>query len=70
VRLAKVLLRMAAHDPQERPGERELGNMVGAAHESVDNCLRSWQSDGIIVIEGGLITIINRKSLEELVKQV
>ena len=39
------------------------------ARERVDECLRSWQSDGIIVIEEGLITVINRKSLEELAVQ-
>jgi CRP/FNR family transcriptional regulator, cyclic AMP receptor protein len=78
VRLAKVLLRVAANDLHAKPGQntfpiqpsqRELGNMVGAARESVDECLRSWQSDGIIVIEAGLITIIDRKSLEELAIQ-
>jgi CRP/FNR family transcriptional regulator, cyclic AMP receptor protein len=77
VRLAKVLLRMMADDTQARPGQkahqiqlsqRELGNIVGATRESVNKCLRMWQSDGIVVIEKGQITITKRKSLEELVE--
>jgi CRP/FNR family transcriptional regulator, cyclic AMP receptor protein len=78
VRLAKVLLRMVASELQVKPGQkayriqlsqRELGNIVGATRESVNKCLHSWQSDGIVFIEKGMITITNRKSLEELVEQ-
>ena len=78
VRLAKVLLRMVEEDPHAKPGQkayrielsqRELGDIVGATRESVNKCLRSWQSDDIVVIEKGLITITNRKSLEELAEQ-
>jgi len=49
--------------------QRELGDVVGAARESVNKCLRSWQSDGIVAIEKGLITITNPKALEALVEQ-
>jgi CRP-like cAMP-binding protein len=78
VRLAKVLLRMVADDMEAGPrqkayeiqlSQRELGNIVGATRESVNKCFRSWQSDGIVVIDKGLITITDRKSLEELVDQ-
>jgi CRP/FNR family transcriptional regulator, cyclic AMP receptor protein len=78
VRLAKVLLRIAADDGQVKRGQnayriqlsqRELGNVVGAARESVNKCLSSWQSDGIVAIEKGLITITNPKALEALVEQ-
>ena len=77
VRLAKVLLRMVADDMEAGPrqkayeiqlSQRELGNIVGATRESVNKCLRMWQSDGIVVIEKGQITITKRKSLEELVE--
>jgi CRP-like cAMP-binding protein len=76
VRLAKVLLRILESDPI-RPGQRtyqiklsqrELGNIVGAARESVNKCLRSWQNEGIIMVEGGLMTIVDPKSLEELIE--
>jgi CRP/FNR family cyclic AMP-dependent transcriptional regulator len=77
VRLAKVLLRMADDmeaGPRQKAYEiqlsqRELGNIVGATRESVNKCLRSWQTDGVVVVDKGLITITNRKSLEELVEQ-
>jgi CRP-like cAMP-binding protein len=73
-----VLLRIAADDAQVKRGQnayriqlsqRELGNVVGAARESVNKCLSSWQSDGIVAIEKGLITITNPKALEALVEQ-
>ena len=76
VRLAKVLLRILESEPSE-PGQRtyqiklsqrELGNIVGATRESVNKCLRSWQNEGIIMIEGGLMTIVDRKSLEKLIE--
>jgi CRP/FNR family cyclic AMP-dependent transcriptional regulator len=76
VRLAKVLLRMVADDPQVKSGHnvqcsrRELANMVGVARENVDECLRSWQNDGIVVNEGDLVTIIDRKSLEALIARI
>ena len=42
---------------------------MGATRESVNKCLRPWQSDNIVVIGKDLITITNRKSLEELAEQ-
>jgi CRP/FNR family transcriptional regulator, cyclic AMP receptor protein len=75
MRLAKVLLRMVPNDPQVTSGrnaqlsQRELANMVGAARDSVDKCLRAWQNDGIVVNEGDLVTVIDRKSLEALIAQ-
>jgi len=78
VRLAKVLLRMVASDSLAEPGQeiyrinlsqRELGNIVGAARESVNKCLRAWQNEGIITIKGGQITIVDLKSLERLVER-
>ena len=72
-RLAKALLRMDA----ERPGQdaraarsqlsqRELGNMVGAARESVNKCLNEWQRRGVVRIDGNSIAIIDRPALKEL----
>jgi len=79
VRLAKVLLRMMAEQPETKLGpkvyrmrllQRELGELIGVTRESVNKCLHSWQRDGILLIEKGQITITNRSALEELVKQV
>jgi CRP/FNR family transcriptional regulator, cyclic AMP receptor protein len=74
-RLAKALLRVASAEGDHKTGhqrnqiqlsQRELGNIVGAVRESVNKCLRTWQDDGIIEIQGGLITICDRAALEEL----
>jgi CRP/FNR family transcriptional regulator, cyclic AMP receptor protein len=74
-RLAKALLRGISGE--EHPGrvdqielsQRELGNLVGAARESVNKCLRGWQDDGIISIKGGVITIKDRAALEDLAER-
>ena len=67
-RLAKALLRMDA-DPRSRSGalsQRELGNMVGAARETVNKCLNEWQRRGIIRIEDNAVAILDRAALEQL----
>lgn len=68
VRLAKTLLRLEAERP---PGakplsQRELGNMVGAARESVNKCLNDWQRRGAIRIDDNVIVIIDRAGLEAI----
>ena len=74
-RLAKALLRTATGSApratergasQVQLSQSELGNMVGAARESVNKCLRNWQRHGIIDMKGSLITIANRAALEDL----
>src|SRR5258708_25731332 len=72
LRLAKVLLRMLV-DGEASPtarkvplSQRELGNIVGASRESVNKCLNEWQRRGIVTIEDNLITIANRKVLEQM----
>ncbi len=73
VRLAKALLRMAdmaAGLAGARAGarirltQRELGNIVGMTRESVNKCLREWQRNGIVRIEGNAIVIVKREALE------
>jgi CRP/FNR family transcriptional regulator, cyclic AMP receptor protein len=67
-RLAKALLRMDS----ERVGggkpmsQRDLGNMVGAARESVNKCLNEWQRRGVIRIVDNAIAIVDRDALDEL----
>jgi CRP-like cAMP-binding protein len=77
VRLAKALLRLTIDAAGTAPGrdaaiqlsQRELGNVVGAARESVNKCLREWQRSGTIRIENGLITIADRGALEDLAEE-
>jgi CRP/FNR family cyclic AMP-dependent transcriptional regulator len=75
VRLARVLLRMAHSETLERPADRvevsqrELGNIVGAARESVNKCLSDWQRSGCVRIERTSITISDRAILEQTAEQ-
>ncbi|HZT51120.1 MAG TPA: Crp/Fnr family transcriptional regulator [Stellaceae bacterium] len=67
-RLARALLRMQ-DDPRTRSGalsQRELGNMVGAARETVNKCLNEWQRRGIIRIDDNAVAILDRPALEQL----
>jgi CRP/FNR family transcriptional regulator, cyclic AMP receptor protein len=75
VRLAKVLLRMSYVEALSRPADRvkvsqrELGNIVGAARESVNKCLNEWQRSGWVCIERTSITISDRSTLEHVANQ-
>jgi len=75
-RLAKVLLRRTYVETLGRPADRvqvsqrELGNIVGAARESVNKCLSEWQRSGWVRIHRTTITISDRTSLEHVAKQV
>jgi hypothetical protein len=35
----------------------------------VNKCLRNWQRSGLIRVENGLITIVDRSALEQLAAQ-
>jgi CRP/FNR family transcriptional regulator len=72
-RLAKALLRMTKGKPTFdqssfaiQLSQQELANLIGAARESVNKCLREWQHSGIIFLKDRLITIADRKALKEL----
>ncbi len=69
-RLAKALLRMDS-DPVGggKPlSQRDLGNLVGAARESVNKCLNEWQRRGVIRIDDASIAILDRTTLDELTR--
>jgi CRP/FNR family transcriptional regulator, cyclic AMP receptor protein len=78
VRLAKAMLRMTSIEMAQVPGpgdatirlsQRELGNFVGAGREGVNKCLRNWQRAGLVRLENGMITIVDRSALEQLAAQ-
>jgi CRP-like cAMP-binding protein len=77
VRLAKALLRTIKAEGAERSiggnaiplSQRELGALVGAARESVNRCLREWQRSGLVRVDGNIITILDRATLEDLAHQ-
>jgi CRP-like cAMP-binding protein len=74
VRLAKALLREISAEGRPKNGvayqvqlsQRELGNLVGAARESVNKCLRQWQDEGFVSVKGSVITITDPTALEDL----
>lgn len=67
-RLAKALLRMEGEGiaGSKALSQRELGNMVGAARESVNKCLNDWQRRGVIRLDDNAIAILDRHALEAM----
>jgi CRP/FNR family transcriptional regulator, cyclic AMP receptor protein len=75
-RLAKKLLQLAGDQPaQAKPAvkplvtisQRELGSMIGLSRESINKQLSAWQQDGVIKVEQGSITILDRTALQDCV---
>ncbi|MGV8058489.1 MAG: Crp/Fnr family transcriptional regulator [Smithellaceae bacterium] len=46
--------------------QRELAKILGATPEALSRSLRKMSNDGIITVDGRMITILDRKALEEL----
>ncbi len=79
VRLARVLLR-SSESQKTRPAgstsaatvnvsQRELGNIVGAARESVNKCLRDWQRTALVRVDGTSIAILDAAGLKRISEQ-
>ena len=69
VRLAKMMLRITGTAEQVekiRFSQRELASMVGGTRESVNKCLRKWQTGGIVQMSENWIAITDRAALEKL----
>jgi CRP/FNR family transcriptional regulator len=45
---------------------RELSKILGSTPEALSRALRKMQNDGILEVQGKIITILNSKALEEL----
>jgi len=74
-RLARKLLQLAAsHGRQIQEGtriesglsQRELGNLLGLSRESINKQLASWHRQGVLSIDGGVITIANLEELRRI----
>ncbi len=67
-RLASTLLMLADGRPGMRLDitQRVLGEMVGAARETVNKKLREWQGAGLLTLEPGRITVVDRAGLQRL----
>jgi CRP/FNR family cyclic AMP-dependent transcriptional regulator len=66
--LASTVLMLATGRPGMRLDitQRVLGEMVGAARETVNKKLREWQSAGLLALEPGRITVLDPAALRRL----
>ena len=71
-RLARALIALAESLGSELEGRRylhvrvsqsELGNMVGAARESVNKLMRGWEDEGVIAMVDGRVQILRPEAL-------
>jgi len=46
--------------------QRELAKILGATPEALSRTLRKMVNDGVISVTGRLITILDRKALDQL----
>jgi CRP-like cAMP-binding protein len=71
-RLAKALLAARTAAPgggvQVQLTQRELGEMIGTARESVNKVLHTWQRDGLVDLRRGAIAIRQPEGLELLAR--
>jgi len=74
-RIARALLRLAEAFGKPAPGgiridiklsQQQIGNLVGISRESVNKYLGDWQRDGLIGVEGGVITVLDHDALDEV----
>jgi len=70
-RMAKALLAAPAGESaggvmQVQLTQRELGEMIGTARESVNKLLHAWQNQGIVALRRGAIAIRKPDALKRL----
>ncbi len=74
-RIARALLRLADAFGKSGPNgtridikmsQQQIGNLVGISRESVNKHLGDWQRDEVLIMEGGIITLLDREALEEV----
>ncbi|MDH3658613.1 MAG: Crp/Fnr family transcriptional regulator [Alphaproteobacteria bacterium] len=72
-RLARLLLQMSEHYGVEtnagllidlKISQADLGNLIASTRESVNRQLSAWTQEGVIAIDHGKITILDREILE------
>lgn len=72
-RLSSFLLHALSKDAGEKKNkleltisQRELAKILGATPEALSRTLRKMSNEGILAVDGRLITILNRKAMEEM----
>ena len=77
-RLAKRLIYLASrHGEETKQGTRIgvrlpqqfLASMIGTSREAVNKQLRAWEGKGIIDVNRGSITILNREALMQIINE-
>jgi len=72
-RLARLLVQMSEHYGKEtdegllidlRISQADLGNLIASTRESVNRQLSTWTQEGVIAIDQGKITLLDRESLD------
>jgi CRP/FNR family cyclic AMP-dependent transcriptional regulator len=48
--------------------QQELGELVGTSRESINKQLRAWVEEGLVRVDRGYITVLNRDGLEHLAR--
>jgi len=78
-RLAKQLLALAAAGGrvtaqgfrvETKISQGELGHRIGVSRESINRQLGKWQHEGVLEIDGSIITILDETALQSLVDTV
>lgn len=74
-RLARLLVQMSDHYGKEtddgllidlRISQADLGNLIASTRESVNRQLSSWVQEGVISVDQGKITLLDREALDYL----
>lgn len=69
-RLARFLLRLAGEGAEERAAIRlsqtELSMFAGISRENINRQLSLWQQDGMVLVNHGGVTILDREALEDV----
>ena len=72
-RLARLLIQMSDHYGKEtesgllidlRISQADLGNLIASTRESVNRQLSTWAQEGVIAIDQGRITLLDREALD------
>ena len=72
-RLASFIILTQLRENKDKGGRielsithRELSKILGSTPEALSRALRKMQNDGVLEVQGRVITILNHKALEEL----
>ena len=74
-RLARALLRLTEHEAGQTPDGRiaitqqEISRIVGITRESANKLLRKWSKDGLVKLERGAVSVLDRDGIAALARE-